>query len=107
MNEDLITAISREYAEDVYKNSHKETEVLPNAYRTAINLFAEDMENKLKWLSRRFCLVEKNIVIDAYKQALETNEQGHKTGAYVLCTIGSAQKVLLESLYPEIRKELR
>lgn len=61
MNDDQITALAREYAEEVYRNAHKEMEVLPNCLSNeAINMFAEDMESKLKWLLRRYCLVEKS-----------------------------------------------
>lgn len=59
MDEKTITALAREYAEEVYRNAHKEMEVLPSCLSNeAINMFAEDMESKLKWLLRRYCLVE-------------------------------------------------
>ena len=60
----------------------------------------------LEWLLRRYCLVEKSKVAEGYKRAIETNRNGKETGAYSLCTMGSARKVLLESLFPEIAKEV-
>lgn len=60
----------------------------------------------LEWLLRRYCLVEKSKVAEEYKRAIETNRNGKETGVYSLCTMGSARKVLLESLYPEIGKEV-
>ena len=61
----------------------------------------------LEWLLRRYCLVEKSKVAEEYKRAIETNRKGKETGAYSLCTMGSARKVLLESLFPEIAKEVK
>lgn len=72
MNDDQLTAIAREYAEEVYRNAHKEMEVLPNCLSNeAINIFAEDMEHKVQWLLRRFCLVEKFKATELCRLTLE------------------------------------
>lgn len=63
MKEEELNALAREYAEEVYKNSYKEMEVLPKCLSCeAIEMFAEDMNHKLQWLSQRFFLVEKSKI---------------------------------------------
>lgn len=107
MNDDQITALAREYAEEVYRNAHKEMEVLPNCLSNeAINIFAEDMEHKVQWLLRRYCLVEKSKVAIKYKNAKRLEEDAtafgfekHRNNAIVI-------KSLIESLFPEIAKEV-
>lgn len=92
-----ITTLAREYAEEVYKNAHKEMEVLPNCLSNeAVNMFAEDMKNKLKWLTRRFCLVEKDRVKDEYKKAKIDMVSKYHQGSMVV----------LQVLFPEIAKEV-
>lgn len=72
ITEDQITSLAREYAEEVYRNAHKEMEVLPNCLSNeAINMFAEDMEHKLQWLLRRYALVEKDKALDLCRLTLE------------------------------------
>lgn len=94
MNDDQITALAREYAE--------QTDGSPAdiAYRKAI------AENTLRFLLRRFCLVEKKQVIEEYKSAKHDSKMAHRERLYTMLAAASARKALLESLFPEIGKEV-
>lgn len=105
MTDEQITTISREYAEEVYRNAHKEMEVLPNCLSNeAINMFAEDMESKLKWLLRRYCLVEKSKIGEAYKDAQK--DQHNSEGDFALTLAGRNRSAVLIDLFPEIGREV-
>jgi len=97
-NEEEITALAREYAEEIRPYNDKTAPLSILDIREA--------ERLIRFLLRRYCLVEKSKVAEEYKRAIETNRNGKETGAYSLCTMGSARKVLLESLFPEIAKEV-
>lgn len=106
MTDTEITALARGYAEEVYRNAHKEMEVLPNCLSNeAINMFAGDMENKLKWLLRRFCLVEKSKLEEEYKSSkhyFEHTDSSNPTQKQYFW----GRMCAIESLFPEIAKEV-
>lgn len=106
MTNDQITALAREYAEGIYRNAHKEMEVLPDCLSNeSINMFAEDMESKLKWLLRRYYLVEKGTVRKEYHEIqLALGDGGRSEWED---DINMGKEVLLESLFPEIAKEVQ
>lgn len=93
MNDTEITALAREYAE------FTDTSDVEKKYISAI------CENFLRYTLRRYRLVEKECVNEAYKGAIETIQLGEETGAYSLCTFGSARRILLESFFPDLGKE--
>lgn len=64
MNEDQITTLAREYAEEIYP--HEEGEDLGQMEFLRISA-AKHIEASIKMLSRRFCLVEKSKICEAYK----------------------------------------
>lgn len=104
MTDELINTLSREYAEEV----GKEVADLPNCLKNeSIDLISEDMESKLQWLSRRYYLVEKSNVEDAYKSARKDIIDGYKSRIGGLIAMGGANGALLESLFPEIAKEVK
>lgn len=94
MNDKTITALAREYAES--------TDMSPvvKKYISAI------CECFLKYTLRRYYMVEKDAVRKEYGFALDTNQRGIEASSHVLCAIGCAQRALLESLFPEIAKEV-
>lgn len=94
MTQEGMTALAREYAEWV-----TEAEGDDNAYIPAETAIASVL---LQWLSRRYCLVEKEVVRTAYQQAMERGKHAH-----VKCQVESrAQLRLLERIFPEIAKEV-
>lgn len=91
MTNDQITAIAREYAEaDGY----------------GLQIIQDDTEMFLRWLSRRFCLVEKSRIQEEYQKAQAQIKYGKELGIHGLVTCGGAKEILLESLFPEIGKEV-
>lgn len=104
MKPEEITALAREYAEEYTKKKY------PNApghvRERIVEGRLEHMEDFIPWLLQRYCLVEKEYVNEAYKGAIETSRLGEETGAYSLCTFGSARRILLESLFPDLGKEV-
>lgn len=87
MNDNQITAIAREYAEaDGY----------------GLQIIQDDTEMFLRWLSRRFCLVEKSKVENIHKGILVQLDP--KNFGYSPYNQGRID--LLKSLFPEIVKEV-
>lgn len=90
MNEDQITALAREYAEEIYKGDTD---------------FIDECEQVIDWLLRRYCLVEKNKVEEKYKRSkyyFEHTANSNPTQKQYfwgrICAI--------EVLFPEIAKEV-
>lgn len=98
MDDDQITSLAREYAEykqraDAFKVSNKEFD-------------ASDCEAVIHFLLRRYCLVEKSKVKDAYMSARKDVRDGYKSKIGGMIAMGGAKGALLESLFPEIAKEV-
>lgn len=106
MTDTEITALAREYAEEVGISPANTT------YIKAI------VKNAIRFLLRRYCLVEKESVNKKYKSVKDTpddcnyEEHGATWDAIpYLCRFydegyDCGQKNLLESLFPEIAKEV-
>ena len=105
MSKEQITALAREYAEAESKGTA--VDALPNGLKeNVIQRNADHFEKHLRVLLRRYCLVEKEAVRKEYGRALETNQKGIEASSHVLCAIGCAQRALLESLFPDLEKEV-
>lgn len=103
MKSEEITTLAREYAEWVL--SVPGAEKLPNCLRNeATGTLREDAEEVLKWLSTRYCLVEKERVKDEYHEAKFTC--GNVDPCSDTFVSSHAQKSVLERLFPEIAKEV-
>lgn len=101
MKDTEITALAREYAEEMIKG--KPAEELPNCLKNSLlTMNTEYVAEIFQWLTRRYCLVEKEVVRTTYQQAMEQGKHAH-----VRCHIESRAKLrLLESLFPDIAKEV-
>lgn len=87
MNEQEITALAREYAEE-----GAEEVGLPNCLQNeTFGLVVTETECIIKWLLRRYYLVEK----DEVPYLITFYDMGYKCG----------QKETIESLFPEIAKK--
>lgn len=95
MKESEITALAREYAEWV-----TEAEGDDNAYIPAETAMASVL---LRWLSRRYCLVEKGKLSEMYDAAMEVSRLPRSVEArgYAISRLQT-----LKSLFPEIAKEV-
>lgn len=70
INEDQITALAHEYAEECAKGFAPAD--MPNCLKNeATDILVCNAEDMLKWLSRRFCLVEKKDVEAKCQEAKE------------------------------------
>lgn len=98
MNYDQITALAREFAEERAKDM--------DIKGVSINLdiLQSNMENHLRWLLRRYCLVEKNKVCEAYKDAQK--DQYNSEGGLRSALAGRNRSAVLVDLFPEIAKEV-
>lgn len=99
MSEDQITAIAREYAEEIYPN-------LSDKIISLRTLEIKNAERLIRFLLRRFCLVEKSRIQEEYQKAKTQIKDGKELGLHVLVTLGGAKEALLESLFPSIAKEV-
>lgn len=100
-----ITALAREYAEEMIKG--KPSEELPNCLKNSmLAMNTEYIAEIFQWLTRRFCLVEKNKVEEMYLNAKIAIEKGYDENLGGMMAVGSASKSILESLFPEIAKEV-
>ena len=96
MNDDQLTALAREYAEEIY----------PNLSDKIISLRTQEIKNAerlIRFLLRRFCLVEKSKVEDIHKGILVQLDP--KNFGYSPYNQGRID--LLKSLFPEIAKEVK
>lgn len=114
MNDDQITAISREYAEEInpvnqlngYPEAKMIADMMRNALSEVIDEKIKDFEGFVRFLLRRYCLVEKRKVKDAYMSARKDIKDGYKSKTGGMIAMGGAKEALLESLFPEIAKEV-
>lgn len=98
MKEEEITALAREYAEE----SANEVGVKFDPQDWACTNCAIEAKNVIKFLLRRFCLVEKERVKDEYNKTLEEAKLAHPKHQIQNRT----RMRLLKSLFPEIAKEV-
>lgn len=89
MTQEEITALAREYAEEIYRGSAE---------------FIDEVEQVICWLTRRYCLVGKERVKDEYHEAKFTCGNVDPCSDTFVSSL--AQKSVLERLFPEIAKEV-
>lgn len=95
-NKDQITALAREYAEEMY----------PNLSEKIISLRTQEIKNAerlIHFLLRRFCLVEKEAIRKEYEMVKKIWEQVTLVDAK---TFNEGRISEIESLFPEIAKEV-
>ena len=99
MNDDQISALAREYAEE----SAEEVGVKFDPQDWACTNCAIEAKGVIKFLLRRFCLVEKEAVKEQYKDAQK--DQHNPKGDFALSLAGRNRSAVLIELFPEIAKE--
>lgn len=105
MNDDQITALAREYAEG--QGKHAREHGFPESFiKDMLEFNEKDFKSVLEFLLRRYCLVEKKQVIEEYKSAKHDSKMVHRGRLYTMLAVVNARKALLESLFPEIAKEV-
>lgn len=93
MNDDQITALAREYAAETVSHTRLSTTI------------ADDAEDVIRFLLRRYCLVEKKRVIAELK-AVDLSIKASLTFILKVDEVEMGKKKLLHSLFPEIAKEV-
>lgn len=96
MKPDQITALAREYAEEMIKG--KPSEELPNCLKNSmLAMNTEYIAEIFQWLTRRYCIVEKSKL---GKDGLDIAWRAKEYGTVIL----SSDNVYY--LFPEIAKEV-
>lgn len=108
MRPEEITALAREYAEENLIFHEDMSNCLRNEY---LKIFADEAERVIRFLLRRFCLVEKSEVTERYSYAVNHLNEMKGLGSTVEDRIYNEGELngkidLLESLFPEIAKEV-
>lgn len=104
MTDREITALAREYAEEKGRKMEMEQN-LPNCLiKEVMEMDAQELTNFLQWLLRRFCLVEKDKVREAYKDAQK--DQHNSERDFALTLAGRNRSAVLIDIFPEIGKEV-
>lgn len=90
MTDQEITALAREYAEEKCGNKTESP--------MYFGLAEGEMEEKLRWLSRRYCLVEKDKAREVYAEQTFRYDPDRDLASIVV-------EHVLNRLFPEIAKE--
>lgn len=102
MNNDQITALAREYAEETVKKDEDMSNCLPNEY---VRLFADAAEEVIRFLLRRYCLVKKDAVRKFFQSRNYILTHQDKYEVY-LVRESKVEKRLLDCLFPDLGKEV-
>lgn len=93
MTDTEITALAREYAEE-------RASIMQGSLTTKIQA-----ELVIRFLLRRFCLVEKSKVEEEYRVAKECLDK--VPALSIIGSVINGQIITLKSLFPEIAKEVK
>lgn len=98
MNDKTITALAREYAEEESKGTA--VDALPNGLKeNVIQRNADHFEKHLRFLLRRYCLVEKDKAREVYAERTFRHDPDRGLASIVV-------EHVLNRLFPEIAKEV-
>ena len=101
MDDNQITALAREYAEEIIKG--KPSEELPNCLKNSmLTMNTEYIAEIFRWLTRRYYLIEKSKVEEEYHEVKLTYGNVDPCSGTFVSSI--AQKSLLDRLFPELSK---
>lgn len=100
MDNNQIQSLAREYAEEIFKNDESNPDLSICLLNDIKFEAAADFEEKLRFLLRRYALVEKSTIKEAWSMI---------TGVYLdhdHITYDGARYLFNEMLFPEIAKEV-
>lgn len=100
MKEELIHALAREYAEEATKADASDPNLSDSDLKGIKRDIAEYAEEVLRFLLRRFFLVDKRRVMEEYKKSILAIKIAQTFE--MPTSVGKGRKELLESLFPEI-----
>lgn len=105
MTSEEIAALAREYAEEIVQDTDSYPELPISLLNEMRKEVAEDFEEKIRFLFRRYCLVEKSKVNTEYKNVAEAVDAKRKWNL-TLSEDKLAKADLLFDLFPDLRKEV-
>ena len=106
MNKDKIASLAREYAEEIHADSMQFfPRPLPNSMEVLVKKDQDEAERLIRFLLRRFCLVEKSKLTEEYKSATANFNNASDP---VIPTMDYYLGIMkfIEYLFPEIGKEV-
>lgn len=105
MTDPEITALAREYAEEIRKDTFPFfPRPLPNSMEVLVQKDQKEAEKLIRFLLRRYCLVEKSKLREAYKDAQK--DQYNTERDFALTLAGRNRSAVLVELFPEIAEEV-
>lgn len=90
IDNDLITALAREYAEDNFTDDKD---------------FIDEAENTIRFLLRNYYLVEKSKVKEKYRQNNRHHEMARELNKPLMVVWFKSSLNLLEEIFPDLEKE--
>lgn len=101
MDSETITALAREYAEDIRKDILPFfPRPLPDSMEGLIKADQEKAERVIRFLLRRYCLVDKSVIKETWKEIINVYL------AHQHITYDGARYLFNEVLFPKIAKEV-
>lgn len=105
MTNEEIAALARELAEELYNDDRAYNSILwwgeePKERK------AEELEHTLRFLLRRYCLVEKEAVRKEYRKATAHVAEAIKSKNSLSESCGKGRRFAIHFLFPEIAKEV-
>lgn len=97
MKPEQITALAREYADYVVSRDDE----APFSHE----IEEAEMEEKLRWLTRHYCLVEKAMAKQFFQSRQNILKHQDKYDRYIVDEASSEKRLML-CLFPEIAKEV-
>lgn len=106
MTDQQITAIAREFAKERCSTILYDTFADSDRRERDLSILAVEAKAHFQWLLQRYCLVEKSKLIEEYKSAKRDSKVASREKLYSMFALAEARKALLQSLFPEIAKEV-
>ena len=102
MTDQEITALAREYAEEIVKAK----ELTSKDVDMLVEVICSNSEMFLRWLLQRYALVEKNKLKNSHQYIMNKIKVGENLRRKKTIDEGKAQRAIFNALFPEIAKEV-
>lgn len=114
MDDNTITALAREYAEEInpvnqlndYPEAKMIADIMRNALSEVMDEKVKDFDGFLRFLLRRYALVEKSKLEEEYKSSkhyFEHTDSSNSTQKQYFW----GRRCAIESIFPELAKEVK
>lgn len=117
IDNEQITALAREYSKETFVYEYLQDNPKSTAVKKILDITVRDAEAVLRWLSQRYCLVEKSRLQEYYRahiemghyynrQAKSCHNNQMRDAAEKCAAVMQGKAGVLKSLFPEIAKEV-